>query len=65
MQVAMLNSESKSDMSLLLQLAKKLNIKSKILSEEEIEDIGLINAMIEGETGETVDLQSYLESLAQ
>lgn len=38
METALLSSESKSDMQILLQLAKKLGIKVKSLSEDEIED---------------------------
>ena len=38
METALLSSESKSDMQILMQLAKKLGVKVKSLSEEEIED---------------------------
>ena len=38
METALLNSESKSDMQILLQLAKKLGVKVKSLTQDEIED---------------------------
>lgn len=38
METALLSSESKSDMKLLLQLAKKLGVKIKSLSQDEIEE---------------------------
>ena len=38
METALLSSESKSDMQILLQLAKKLGVKVKSLTQDEIED---------------------------
>ena len=65
MQAAIINSESKSDFKLLLELAKKLDIQTKILSKDEIEEIGLANAMKVGETGVNIDVKSYLEKLTK
>ena len=65
MQAAVINSDSKSDFKLLLQLAKKLDIKTKILTNEDIEDIGMSNAIKLGETGENVDVAQYLEKLTK
>jgi hypothetical protein len=65
MQAAVVNSDSKSDFKLLLQLAKKLDIQTKILSNEDIEDIGLVNAIRIGETGENVDVAKYLKNLTK
>ncbi len=45
MQTVILNSDSKTDLKLLLDLAKKIGIKSRILSESEIEEIGLANSI--------------------
>jgi hypothetical protein len=63
MQTAILQGKSTTDFNLLLKLAGKLNIKAKILSEEEIEDIGLINAIKVGETGNYIDVNKYLKKL--
>lgn len=63
MQTAILNSDSKTDFNLLLEIAKKLNIKAKVLTETEIEEIGLANAIKQGRTGEFVDSKKFLEKL--
>jgi hypothetical protein len=63
MQTAILSGKSKSDLKLLLELAEKLGIKSKILTDSEIEEIGLINSMNEGRTKEYVDTGSFINKL--
>jgi hypothetical protein len=65
METAIINGKSKSDFKLLLQLAKKLDIKATILTEQEIEDIGLANAMKIGETKEYINVDNYLEKLVK
>ncbi len=60
-----LNSESKSDFKLILEMANKLDVRTTILSDEEIEDFGLANAIKIGETGEYVDVDLYLEKLTK
>jgi hypothetical protein len=47
----------------LLEIAKKFGIKAKILTESEVEDLGLGNAIKEGKTGEFIDTESYLKTL--
>jgi predicted transcriptional regulator len=63
MQTAIINSESKSDLKLLLELAKKIGLKSKVLSASEMEEMGLINAIKTGRTGEYVNTSSYIKKL--
>lgn len=63
MQTAVFKSDSKSNLKLLIELAKKLGIKAKLLSETEVEDIGLANAIKIGRTGEFADTDIYLEKL--
>jgi len=65
MQKAILESESFSDLKLLLDLAKKIGIKSKILSEEEIEEIGMANAIKKGQTNEYIDTNEFLKKISQ
>jgi hypothetical protein len=65
MHTAILNSESVSDLKLLLELAKKLGIKSKVLSINEIEEIGLANAIKKGRTGEYIDTKDFLNKLSK
>ena len=63
MQTAVLNAESKSDLDLLISIARKIGIKAKILSDSEMEEIGLINAIKIGRTNEFVDTDTFLSSL--
>ena len=63
MQTAILKTESKSDLKLILEIARKFGIKSKTLSPSEAEDIGLIAAMKHGRTRKFVDTDSYLKKL--
>ena len=65
MQKALLESESLSDLKLLLDLAKKLGIKSKILSVDEIEEIGTANAIKIGRTNEYIDTNEFLNKILQ
>ena len=43
-----ISTDDKEEIKLFVQLAKRLGIKSKVLSEEEMLDLGLLNAMKEG-----------------
>ncbi len=63
MQTVILNSDSKSDLKLLLDLAKKIGIQSRVLSETEIEEIGLINSIRLGRTNEYVDPSNFIKKL--
>jgi hypothetical protein len=63
METAVLISDSKSNLAVLLTLAKKLGISVKRLSEEEIEDLGLLYAMKKGRTGKYIDTDKYVAKL--
>ena len=63
MQTAILRSQSKSDLKLLLELAQKIGIKTKIFSDEEIEEMGLALAIKDGITGKYADTEEFLEKL--
>ncbi len=63
MQTAILKSDSNTDLKLLIELAKKIGIKAKILTDYEIENIGLAMAVKEGRTSEHIDTDSYLNKL--
>jgi hypothetical protein len=63
MESAILQTDSKNDLTLILQLAKKLGISVKKLSVEELEDYGLSIAITEGKTGEYVDTEMFLKEL--
>ena len=64
MNTAIIKSESDKDLKLLLKLAKKLNIKGKLLSKEEEEELGLIKAINSGRTNEYLDIESFLNKIA-
>jgi len=64
MNTAIIKSESDKDLKLLLKLAKKLNIKGKLLSKEEEEELGLIKAINSGRTNEYLDIESFLNNIA-
>jgi hypothetical protein len=50
-------------MNLIIEIARKFGIKTRKLSIEDIEDIGLLKAIKEGETGEYVNTDQFLESI--
>ncbi|MEM6264017.1 MAG: hypothetical protein AAGI38_16000 [Bacteroidota bacterium] len=57
------SGKSESDLNLLIALAKKIGIKTHVLNQEELEDLGLGFAMKEGKTGEYVDNKDFLKQL--
>ena len=63
MEGAILHTESDKDLSLILQLAKKLGISARKLSKDEIEGYGLSIAISEGKSGEYVDTEAFLREL--
>ena len=63
MEAVLLNSDSRSDMKLLLDLAKKIGIRARVITESEIEDIGLANAIKQGRTNEYIDNDAFLKKL--
>jgi hypothetical protein len=65
MKAIILESNNSSDIKLLVELAKKLNISTKILSSEEKEDIALANAMLQEESGKYLTEEELLNKLAE
>ena len=63
MEGAILITDSDKDLSLILQLAKKLGISTRKLSKDEIEDYGLATAISKGKTGDYVDTETFLNEL--
>ncbi|HAQ38466.1 MAG TPA: hypothetical protein DCX89_04220 [Saprospirales bacterium] len=63
METVVLKSDSKENLKLLTDLARKIGIKVKFLTKEEAEDIGLLTAILTGRTGEYVDTDVFIESL--
>ncbi|MCF6269000.1 MAG: hypothetical protein L3J41_04765 [Melioribacteraceae bacterium] len=65
MNSAIITTESSQDLKLLLELAKKINITTKLLSKEEEEELGLINAIKSGRTKEYIDTDKFLNKITQ
>jgi hypothetical protein len=63
MQSVILNSKSKTDLKLIIDLANKIGIQSRVLSESEIEEIGLANSIRIGRTNKFVSTSDYIEKL--
>lgn len=63
MKAIFIESDDSSNIKLLLELAKKLNLRTHILSAEEKEDIALAKAILEEETGEYLTEQEILKKL--
>ena len=63
MKSAIFTSESNKTLEPLLELAKKLGVTAKVVTEEELEDAGLVKAMKEGRTGKFVDTGKFLKSV--
>lgn len=63
MKSAIFSTESNKTLELLLELAKKLGVTAKMVTEEELEDAGLVKAMKEGRTGKFVDTGKFLKGL--
>ncbi|MDD3741380.1 MAG: hypothetical protein PHH30_09070 [Bacteroidales bacterium] len=53
----------KSNLKILIELAKKLKLKSKTLSAEALEDLGLIEAIDEGRETPFVSKENIIKSL--
>ena len=63
MQTLVLNGESAADIKLIAEIAKKMGLKAKILSEEEKEEIGMLNAIKKGRTKQYVNTESFIHNL--
>jgi adenosylcobinamide amidohydrolase len=63
MKTAILTGGSDKEFNLLLELAKTLGIKAKILSDEQLEDAGMVKAIKTARTGKTIDTNKFLKGL--
>jgi len=65
METLLLNSKSKENLRLIADLARKIGVSVKYLTDEEKEDIGLFNAIKTGRTGEFIDTDKFLQNLSK
>ena len=63
MQTLVLKSDSASNIKLIAQIAKKMGVKAKIFTDEEKEDIGLLNAIMKGKTSQYVNNEDFVKRL--
>ena len=63
MKSVLFSGKSEKSIELLIELAKQLGIKTKVLSQEEIEDAGLLKAIKKGRTGKFIDSDEFLKNL--
>ena len=63
MQTLVLNGESAGDIKLIAEIAKKMGLKAKILSESEKEDLSMLNAIKKGRTKKYVDTENFIQNL--
>ena len=56
-------ASDEEDMILLKHLAKKMELKNKVLTQEEQEDLGLLQAMAETADDELVPLTQVMKAL--
>lgn len=63
MKTVILSGESEADLKLILELAHRLGIKTKVLTEEDAEDLAMVYAMQKENTGESVDRSAIMKSL--
>lgn len=63
MKSAILTSKSNKDLDILIDLAEKLGIKTKVLTQEQLEDIGMVKAIKSARTGENIDKSRFIQGL--
>ena len=65
METILLQSTSKENLRLIAELARKIGVSVKYLTDEEKEDVGMVNAIKKGRTGEFVNTEDFLERLVK
>ena len=63
MKSAVITSNSSKTLQLLIDLAREMGLKSKVLTNEEIEDAGLTKAIRSGRTRKFIETEKFLKSL--
>ncbi|HRS20027.1 MAG TPA: hypothetical protein P5243_11015 [Bacteroidales bacterium] len=65
MTTLVLTTNNKTDLKLFLDLAKRVGVQSKTLTDEEILDAGLLKAMKEAKTTKIVSKSQIMKSLTR
>ena len=65
MQNLLIQGKAKSDINIFIDLAKRLGLVSRVLSDEEMEEIGLLSAMEEGRKTKFVPRSEVINTLTK
>lgn len=65
MKTILLEGNDLTNMKLIVELARKLNVKTLILDSEAREDLALGNAIVQEETGEYINSDDLLKELSK
>lgn len=63
MSTVIINVKDDKELAFISELLKKNNIQSKVLSEEELEDYGLLKMMLEADLNDVVSEESIMQIL--
>jgi len=63
MNAIVISTQNKADLKLFSDLAQRIGIKTKTLTDEELLDLGLLNAMEEGKETEFVPKELIMKKL--
>lgn len=63
MEILIIKSKNRNDLNLIKELAKKMGLESKTLSEEEIEDLGIATLMKQADRSKTVFRETVMRKL--
>ena len=63
MKTIVINAPTVGDLKLFIDLSRRLGLASRILTDEEKEDIGLLKAMLEGRKTKLVSRASVMKKL--
>ncbi len=65
MNAIVIAADTKTDIKIFADIAQRIGIKAKILTDEQILDIGLLNAMEEGKKSKFVSKESVMKKLTK
>lgn len=63
MKTLVINSDDQEGLELLEHLAQKLGLQAHLLTEDQQEDAGLLQAMLEGRKGDYVEEEEVMKAL--
>lgn len=63
MQTVLINTKTKAESNLFVELAKKMGFETKVLTEEDKEDIGLLRAMMEARKTKLISRKTVMNNL--